>query len=306
MSQLGALKLGQHPLTSGTLAAIVDAIRCPHRGHRQGQGQGPNELAQGETTVALQHKPKRKPTAPHHSAQDALRVLETVTRHTSGVTDTEIARLSGLDRERLTPLLRMLRREGYVEQTADGTYVTGEALARLGSAHGREQALRDKLQRTLDRLRDSVGAAVYISRYVDGEVSVTQYADSPATPKVNEWVDFRVSAHATAVGKSLLTQLDHAGRRDHLSRHRMARLTSRTITSDKLLLSRLESQPATVPVLDLQEYAVGTVCAAVPITAGSAVGCLALSLPVEHAHRLREAADELNRSAAPVLLSMAI
>ncbi|MGC0426342.1 DNA-binding IclR family transcriptional regulator [Streptomyces sp. SAI-195] len=176
-----------------------------------------HQRAQGETTVALQHQP----TAPHHSAQDALRVLETVARHTSGVTDTEIGRESGLDRERLTTLLRMLRREGYVEQTADGVYVTGEALARLGSAHGREQALREKLQRTLDRLRDSVGAAVYISRYVDGEVSVTQYADSPATPRVNEWVDFRVSAHATAVGKSLLTQLDHAGRRDHLSRHRM-------------------------------------------------------------------------------------
>ncbi|MFD5447261.1 IclR family transcriptional regulator [Streptomyces sp. NPDC003470] len=252
--------------------------------------------------MALQHKP----TAPHHSVQDALRALETVTRHSTGITDTELARRTGLGRERLTPLLLMLRREGYVERTADGAYVTGAALARLGSAQGREEALRDKLQHTLDRLRDSVGAAVYISRYVDGEVSVTQYADSPAAPRVNEWVDFRVSAHATAVGKSLLTQLDHAGRRDHLARHRMARLTSRTITSDRLLLSRLESQPPTVPVLDLQEYALGTVCAAVPLTAGSAAGCLALSLPVAHAHRLRQAADALNRGAAPVLLSMAI
>lgn len=234
-----APKSAQHPLPGSLLAAIVNA--------------GMHQRAQGETTVALQHKP----TAPHHSTEDALRVLETVARHTSGVTDTEIARESGIGTERLTTLLRMLRREAYVEQTADGAYVT-------------------------------------------------QYADSPAAPRVNEWVDFRVSAHATAVGKSLLTQLDHAGRRDHLARHRMARLTSRTITSDKLLLSRLESQPATVPVLDLQEYAVGTVCAAVPITAGSAVGCLALSLPVEHAHRLRRAADELNRSAAPVLLSLAI
>ncbi|MYR46439.1 IclR family transcriptional regulator C-terminal domain-containing protein [Streptomyces sp. SID5910] len=252
--------------------------------------------------MALQHKP----TAPHHSVQDALRALETVARHSTGITDTELTRQTGLGPERLTPLLRMLRREGYVEQSADGAYVTGEALSRLGSAQGREEALRDKLQHTLDRLRDSVGAAVYISRYVDGEVSVTQYADSPAAPRVNEWVDFRVSAHATAVGKSLLTQLDHAGRRDHLARHRMARLTSRTITSDRLLLSRLESQPPTVPVLDLQEYAVGTVCAAVPLTAGSAAGCLALSLPVEHAHRLRQAADALNRGAAPVLLSLAI
>lgn len=252
--------------------------------------------------MALRHEP----TASYHSVQDALRVLETVARRGTGITDTELAHETGLPAERLTTLLRMLRREAYVEQIADGAYVTGAAFARLGSAEGHGQALRDQLQHTLDRLRDSVGAAVYITRYVDGEVEVTQYADGPATPKVNEWVDFRSSAHATAMGKSLLTQLDHDGRRDHLARHRMARLTSRTITSDRLLLSRLASQPPTVPVLDLQEYAVGTVCAAVPITAGSSVGCLALSLPVEHAHRLRQAADTLNRNAAPVLLSLTI
>lgn len=252
--------------------------------------------------MALRHEP----TASYHSVQDALRVLETVARRGTGVNDTELARETGIGTERLTTLLRMLRREAYVEQIADGAYVAGAAFTRLGSAEGHEQATREKLQHTLDRLRDSVGAAVYLSRYVDGEVTVTQYADSPAAPKVHEWVDFRRSAHATAVGKSLLTQLDHDGRRDHLARHRPARLTSRTITSDRLLLSRLASQPPTVPVLDLQEYAVGTVCAAVPVTAGSAVGCLALSLPAEHAHRLRRAADTLNRSVAPVLLSLTI
>lgn len=252
--------------------------------------------------MALMHEP----TAPYHSAQDALRVLETVARHPAGVTDTELGRGTGLGPERLTALLRMLRREGYVQQITDGAYVTGDTLRRLTSAHDRERALRDKLQRTLDRLRDSVGAAVYMSRYVDGEVRITQFAAGPTTPAVNEWFDFRCSAHATAVGKSLLTQLDPGARRDHLARHRMARLTSRTITSDKLLLSRLEAQPPTMPVLDLQEYAVGTVCAAVPVTAGSSVGCLALSLPVQHAHRLRRAAQTLSRNAAPVLLSLTI
>ncbi|MEV7685833.1 IclR family transcriptional regulator [Streptomyces bungoensis] len=252
--------------------------------------------------MALMHEP----TAPYHSAQDALRVLETVARHSAGVTDTELGRGTGLGPERLTALLRMLRREGYVQQITDGAYVTGDTLRRLTSAHDRERALRDKIQHTLDRLRDSVGAAVYMSRYVDGEVRVTQFAAGPTTPAVNEWFDFRYSAHATAVGKSLLTQLDPGARRDHLARHKMARLTSRTITSDRLLLSRLEAQPPTMPVLDLQEYAIGTVCAAVPITAGSSVGCLALSLPVQHAHRLRRAAETLNRNAAPVLLSLTI
>ncbi|WP_406861129.1 IclR family transcriptional regulator C-terminal domain-containing protein [Streptomyces sp. HUAS MG47] len=247
-----------------------------------------------------------EPTAPFHSVQYALRVLEAVARHAGGVTETQIGRETGLPVGHLSPLLLMLRREGYVEQVADGAYVVGDSLVLLGSGATRREALERKLQETLGELRDSVGAAVYISRYIDGEVRITQYADGPRTPAVHEWVDFRSAAHASAVGKCLLTQLDLDGRRDHLSRHRIARLTSRTITNEKVLFSKLDSQPASVPVLDLQEYAIGTVCAAVPLTAGSAVGCLALSLPIEHAHRLRTAADTLNRRAAPMVLSLAI
>ncbi|MEV8566765.1 IclR family transcriptional regulator C-terminal domain-containing protein [Streptomyces sp. NPDC051322] len=249
---------------------------------------------------------KPEPTAPFHSVQYALRVLESVSKCGTGVTDTQIGRDTGLPAAHLSSLLLMLRREGYVEQVSDGAYVTGDSLVLLGSGATREAALAAKLRDTLTRLRDSVGAAVYISRYIDGEVRVTQVADGPLTPAVQEWVDFRSSAHASAAGKCLLTQLDHNGRRDHLSRHKIARLTSRTITNERVLFSRLDSQPATVPMLDIQEYAVGTVCAAVPLTAGSAVGCLALSLPIEHAHRLRSAAEALNRQAAPVVLSLTI
>ncbi|MFG2403880.1 IclR family transcriptional regulator [Streptomyces brevispora] len=249
---------------------------------------------------------KPEPTTPFHSVQYALRVLETVSKHGNGVTNTQIARETGLPVGHLASLLLMLRREGYVEQITDGAYVIGASLLLLGSGAARRQAVEARLQQALVQLRDSVGAAIYISRYVDGEIRVTQFADGPRNPAVNEWVDFRSSAHASAIGKCLLTQLDQNGRRDHISRHKTARLTSRTITSEQVLFSKLDSQPATVPVLDLQEYAVGTVCAAVPLTAGASAGCLALSLPIEDAHRLREAADTLNRRAAPVLLSLAL
>jgi DNA-binding IclR family transcriptional regulator len=249
---------------------------------------------------------KPEPTAPFHSVHYVLRVLETVSKYGGGVTDVQIARETGLPTGHLAPMLSMLRREGYVEQVADGAYAIGDSLVLLGSGAARQEALEAKLQDTLTALRDTVGAAVYMSRYIDGEIRVTQIADGPHTPAVNEWVDFRSAAHASAIGKCLLTQLDQNGRRDHLARHKTARLTSRTITSERLLLSRLEGQPPTVPVLDLQEYAVGTVCAAVPLTAGSAVGCLALSLPVEDAHRLRSAAARLNRGAAPMALSLTL
>ncbi|GAA2090317.1 IclR family transcriptional regulator C-terminal domain-containing protein [Streptomyces albiaxialis] len=267
---------------------------------------------QGDTVALLQppggHSPDpgREPTAPFHSVQYALRVLEAVARRRDGVTEETITHETGLPGGHLAHLLAMLRRESYVEKLSDGSYVVGESLVLLGSGVDRKRALREQLQRTLSDLRDTVGAAVYFSRYRDGELDITQYADSPEAPSVNEWVDFRSAVHATAIGKCLLSQLDHDGRMDHLARHRTARLTSRTITDERLLLNTLDRQPPTVPTLDLQEYAVGTVCAAVPVTAGSSVSCLALSLPVEQAHRLRRAAEELSRKAAPVMLSLTL
>jgi DNA-binding IclR family transcriptional regulator len=246
------------------------------------------------------------PTARTHSVQYALRVLETVARHPGGIDEQRLLRDTGLPPDHLSHLLLMLRREGYLEQVESGVYVVGESLVLLSSGGDRERALRERIDRTLSELRDTLGAAVYLSRYADGEVEIMRCADSPETPAANEWVDFRSAGHATAIGKCLLGQLDHDGRRDHLTRHRTARLTSRTITDEQFLLNTLDRQPPTVPVLDLQEYAVGTVCAAVPVTAGTSVGCLALSLPVEHAHRLRTAAETLNERAAPVMLSLAI
>jgi DNA-binding IclR family transcriptional regulator len=176
----------------------------------------------------------------------------------------------------------------------------------LSTDRDRRRVREEKLRHALDDLRDSIGAAVYFARYHDGELEVPVVSETPQTPMVNQWVDFRSAAHATAIGKCLLSQLDHDGRQDHLARHKAARLTSRTITDQRVLLTALERQPATVPVLDLQEYAVGTLCAAVPLTAGTTVGCLALSLPVGQAHRLRRAAEALNRQAAPTLLSITL
>ncbi len=237
----------------------------------------------------------------------AMRVLETVDRHGDGVTVARLGRDLGLAPGYLAPMLAMLEGDGYLVRVAEGTYALGDAAIKLGgAAPARERRLAEKVREALVRLRDEVGAAVYLSRYQDGEVRVVDCADGPATPRANEWVDFRVAAHASAAGKCLLAQLDQDERRDHLARHKMARLTSRTITSERLLLRALDSQPPNAPTLDLQEYALGTVCAAVPVTVGSMVGCLAVSMPLDQVHRLRATAELLNRRSAPVLLSHAI
>lgn len=254
---------------------------------------------------------KPEQTAPFRSVQYALRVLEAVAKRRTGATEAALARETGLPLPQLDQILAMLRRENYVElltETRGGpaVYTVGRSLVRLGSGADREATLRHRLRTALAELRDTVGAAVCLSRYEDGEIAIAGAAEGPGTPAPNQWVDVRAALHATAMGKCLLSQLDDEARRDHLSRHKAARFTSRTITDERVLLRTLDHQPASVPVLDLQEYAPGTVCAAVPLTAGSAIGSLALSLPVQHVGRLRRAAELLSRHAAPVLLAQAI
>lgn len=251
----------------------------------------------------LDHEPVLP--APRTSLQRALRLLEAVDRRACGAEPGELARELGVSLEATRRLLRTLERESYLHRLDDGGYVLGGALALLGQG-SREQMVQARLLAKLAALRDEIGAAVYFSRYQDGEVSVDAVVDGPETPSVHEWVDFRATGHASAIGKCLLGQLDHDGRRDHFFRHPAARFTARTEVDQDALLHRLERQPATVPVLDLQEYALGTVCAAVPVTAGDTVGCLALSLPLDQSYRLREAAETLSFRAAPVLLALAL
>ncbi|MEU9304544.1 IclR family transcriptional regulator C-terminal domain-containing protein [Streptomyces sp. NPDC048269] len=232
-----------------------------------------------------------------------MRVLEIINRHSGGVSLAQIARETKLPQLVLARVMEQLNRANLATAIGPGAYVAGTALVLTGAvkADGRGQ-----LHEALAWVRDAVGAAVYVARYTDGEVSITQYADGPATPLVEEWVDFRAAAHASAVGKALLTQLDYDGRRDHLSRHGAVRFTSHTLTSHRALFHQLDAREPNEPLLDLQEYALGTVCAAVPITAGPNAECLALSIPAPDPYRLQQAARILQSEAAAVLLALVV
>ncbi|MET3984373.1 DNA-binding IclR family transcriptional regulator [Streptomyces sp. PvR034] len=235
-------------------------------------------------------------------ARRALAVVGVLERHPLGVDAARIGREAGLVAAELGPVLAMLCEEGYACRPAAGVYGRGPALDRLGAPGG--HGLAAQLQHTLALARDSAGAAFYLSRYAEGEVRITQMAEGPGTPPVDEWVDFRAAAHASAVGKCLLTQLDRDGRADHVARHRPARLTARTITDSRVLFHALDALAPGEPVFDLSEYAPGVVCSAVALATGGAASSLALSLPAGHAHRLGAATATLRRKAVPVLLAL--
>ncbi|WUT49113.1 helix-turn-helix domain-containing protein [Streptomyces pseudovenezuelae] len=238
------------------------------------------------------------------SVQRAMRLLESVAEHEHGAPAKQLARETGLALPTAYHLLRTLVHEGYLRRDK-GLFFLGEAAERLSSS-GAEQKRRSTVVDALAHWRDLIGVPVYYAQYRDGEIEVLCVSDSPANPAVEEWADFRETGHAHAIGQCLLAQLDDEGRRDHLDRYPVRSITPYTVRDDHSLLRRLERTARMGPVIERQEYALGTVCAAIPITVGNAASTMAISLPAHQADRLVAATQQLQEEIGRLMGSLAI
>nr|WP_269805591.1 IclR family transcriptional regulator C-terminal domain-containing protein [Streptomyces geranii] len=238
------------------------------------------------------------------SVQRAMRLLESVATHEHGAPAKQLARETGLALPTAYHLLRTLVFEGYLRRDK-GLFFLGEAAERLGSS-GARQKRRSTVVDALAHWRDTIGVPVYYAVYRDGEIEVMCISDTPANPAVQEWADFRETGHAHAVGQCLLSQLDEQDRRDHLERHPVQAVTPYTVRDSHALLRRLDRMRRMELVVERQEYALGTVCAAVPITIGATAATLAISLPSNQADRLLIAAQQLQAEVGRLLGSLAI
>ncbi|MFC7258980.1 IclR family transcriptional regulator [Streptomyces lutosisoli] len=236
--------------------------------------------------------------------QRAMRLLEAVASREHGAPAKQLAREAGLALPTAYHLLRTLVHEGYLRRDK-GLFFLGEAAERLSSS-GAQQKRRSTVSDALAHWRDSIGAPVYYAIYRDGEIEVMCIADTPGNPAVEEWADFRETGHAHAIGQCLLSQLDEKARRDHLDRYPVQSITPYTVRDNDSLLRRLERTGRMEPVIERQEYALGTVCAAIPITAGSTAGTMAISLPSHQAGRLLPAARQLQSEIGRMLGTLAI
>ncbi|MEV5593476.1 IclR family transcriptional regulator C-terminal domain-containing protein [Streptomyces sp. NPDC052496] len=85
----------------------------------------------------------------------------------------------------------------------------------------------------------------------------------------------------------------------------MRSLTPYSVRCEGDLLRRLDAVRRAQVALEQQEYAVGTVCSAIPIQVGSAAATVAISLPASDAQRLHCVTDRLRRMEEATLTTLA-
>lgn len=237
------------------------------------------------------------------SVQRALRLMEVIAERGGPARAKELANATGIALPTTYHLLRTLTHEEYLERLEDGSYVLGQRMdvTRQKGAAGRAVV---RARSNLERLRDEVGAAIYLARYVDGEIHILEVVDSPRTPRIDLWVGVHDAAHATALGKSILGQLTASEREDYLARHPLHDLTPRTTVHVGTLCERLPS--AEEVAVDDGEYALGVFCLAAPVRTCEGVGSLGFISPRGPGQHVDDLAATLQRGAARVTRALAL
>jgi IclR family acetate operon transcriptional repressor len=203
------------------------------------------------------------------SVQRALRIIEVVAEHDGRARAKEVARATGLPLATTYHLLRTCAHEGWLQRLDDGSYVLGHRID-VVRAQGTAARAVAHARPALEWLRDALGGAVYLARYVDGEIVVAEIVDSVRAPRIDLWVGMHDAAHATALGKCILGQLPALEREDYLARHPLHDLTPRTVVERRRL-----QLPATGEIaVDDGEYAIGVCCVAATVTTGRDAGAV--------------------------------
>ena len=210
----------------------------------------------------------KRPSDLIQSVSRALHILEVVGQAPDGLSPKAVARRCGLRLPTTYHLMRTLAYEGYLSRLASGDYVVGLEIA------DRFRDLMSCLARppqadlVLRRIAETTGRSAYLARFVEGRVTIARVVEAPHSPLLEDLIPgFDDGAHATALGKALLSTLAPGDRRAYLRRAGLRRFTPLTVA----LADDLEAELRRVVdgvFTEVCQYRDGVACAAVLVPTG--------------------------------------
>jgi DNA-binding IclR family transcriptional regulator len=210
---------------------------------------------------------------PVKSAERALAVIDLVGDR-GGATFAEIVDALELPRSSAHGLLATLVEAGWLE-LSERRYRLGLHVWQLGQGYDGHRLLLETAKPHMDRLVQITGETVQLARLDGVENVYIGISLSPNPMRMASTVGMRLHAHATGIGKALLSVLDEADARARLESVVLPELTPRTVTDVPELMRTIARARDLGFAIDDEEFVAGCRCVAVPLTAASETGIAA-------------------------------
>ncbi|MBW3667893.1 MAG: IclR family transcriptional regulator [Actinobacteria bacterium] len=245
--------------------------------------------------------PRRTERTPHvQSVERAAVLLQLVASGVTAGTCTDLAARAGLAVPTAHHLLGTLVKVGLLARDSRSGYLLGPAVAALGDAYERQEAVPDYLVGPLHELARTTGETSYLCAWRRGAIQMLSRVEGTSPVRVSVPAAGRYhDAHARAAGKIMLAFGADAARERYLRESPLHPLTPHTITSPDRLEEELAEVRRRGVAFDEEEFVPGVACIAVPVRHGDVlVGAYAVSAPVHRYHERCEDLTSVLQSAA--------
>jgi IclR family acetate operon transcriptional repressor len=249
-------------------------------------------------------------TKPATTITKVCRVLsEFRSRPSIGVTD--LARRTELLPSDVHRILTSLQSYGYIEQDpTTKTYRLGVGFLKLGLTAFQRSEVREAAMPCLQRLSQQLEASTHLAIFDRRELDIflVEQVDPPAEVAFQPRLGATTSAHCTALGKTIMANMDRELAIQLLKKNGMPRTTHHTITKLAVLEDELERIRQQGYGLDIEESIKGACCIGAPVldAKGATIGAISASMMASRFYRSHEPQLAALVKAAASELSLAI
>lgn len=178
---------------------------------------------------------------PGTSLERALAIFELAAQRSGGITNAELARKLQIPTSSCSYVLGRLERAGYLRRSQeDRAYELGLRILDLAHSFLYATGLRTLAAPILHDLSTKTGQSVLVAILNDGFVTVLSKNEQPDILDVDFEVGSRHPAHATAIGKMLLSSLSDDRLECFLLHHSLTKRSPRTIDSKDRLMEEID------------------------------------------------------------------
>lgn len=216
------------------------------------------------------------------SVARAAAILRAVAEGRSGLTNTEIAEQTDLNASTSHHLVGTLVQVGLLRRLDAGRYGIGYAAMRLYDGFKATASVDPELLDAVTDVARQTGDTAYVSRWADGAAVIEQITEGSRAVRVGALhTGYSEYSHLRASGKVLLANLSDSELDRYLAATEFERLTEHSVADRESLLAQLQTARESGYAVDLEEFADGVCCIAVPICLadGLVLGALTVSSP---------------------------
>jgi len=224
------------------------------------------------------------------SVRKALKILETFSANQPELGVTEISRILNSHKSSIARILTTLVSEGFVEKSPHTSkYRLGLKLADLGSRVLGRYDLHGHADPYMEALARELGEIIHLSVLDKHEIVYIDKKGEGQTLTVATKIGGRNPAHASAMGKILLSGLSQKELADLLAIGPLVQCTVNTITDVPKLLGEIEQVRKQGFAVDDEESFPGIRCVAAPVydSKGKPIAAISATVPTQRMGKQR-------------------